>query len=124
MTDTPLTDQELVALRTAGYEPRGGGIEAGRILVHFQKDGELLRRTRTEWRAVIAELSRPATEDEIAFGKDAWVYCSQHCRPHQTGWCTVSPRDKVGLGVKTAEEAYTKCRTWGFGLYDDTHPSS
>lgn len=59
------------------------------------------------------------TEDELAFGKDAWVYCNQHMRAHQTGWCGVSPRDKVGLGVKTAQEAEAKCRAWGFELYVD-----
>lgn len=57
--------------------------------------------------------------DVAAFGADAWVYCNQHMRAHQTGWCTVSPRDKVGLGVKTAQEAYNKCRAWGFPLYAD-----
>ncbi len=60
-----------------------------------------------------------AVEDESAFGADAWVYCNQHMRPHQTGWCGVSPRDKVGLGVTTAEAALEKCRAWGFALYAD-----
>jgi hypothetical protein len=61
------------------------------------------------------------TEDEMAFGKDAWIYCSQHMRPHETGWCSVSPRDKVGLGVATAEDAYQKCRDWGFPLFRECH---
>lgn len=61
--------------------------------------------------------------DERAFGKDAWVYCNQHMKAHQTGWCSVSPRDKVGLGVTTAQEAYEKCRAWGFTLYSDLYPS-
>lgn len=65
------------------------------------------------------EETKESTEDEIAFGKDAWVYCSQHMRPHLTGWCSVSPRDKAGLGVETAEQAYEKCRAWGFELYSD-----
>jgi hypothetical protein len=59
------------------------------------------------------------TEDEQAFGVGAWVYCNQHMRAHQTGWCSVSPRDKVGLGVATGREAYDKCREWGFALYAD-----
>ena len=62
---------------------------------------------------------RAPTEDETAFGKDAWVYCSQHMRAHQTGWCSVSARDKVGLGVTAAQDAYDKCRAWGFALYED-----
>ena len=53
------------------------------------------------------------TEDEMVFGKDAWVYCNQHMKAHQTGWCTVSARDKVGLGVATAAEAPAcRCRCW------------
>lgn len=67
------------------------------------------------WRAIMNE----TTEDVAAFGKDAWVYCKQHMKAHQTGWCSVSPRDKVGLGVQTAQEAYDKCREWGFPLYVD-----
>ncbi len=61
----------------------------------------------------------PLTEDEIAFGKGAWVYCRQHVKPHQTGWCGVGPQDKVGLGVATVEQAYAKCRAWGFPLYGE-----
>lgn len=57
-------------------------------------------------------------EDEQVFGKDAWVYCRAHMRAHQTGWCGVSPREKVGLGVATAKEAQAKCREWGFELCD------
>jgi hypothetical protein len=64
------------------------------------------------------ENPRP-TEDEIAFGVSAWVYCSQHMRAHQTGWCGVAARDKVGLGVTTAADADAKCRAWGFALYAD-----
>lgn len=55
------------------------------------------------------------TEDEIVFGKDAWIYCRQHRKAHQTGWCGVGVRDKVGLGVKTAQEAQQKCWEWGLG---------
>lgn len=58
------------------------------------------------------------TEDEKAFGVDAWIYCNQHLKPHQTGWCSVAVRDKIGLGVKTASEAYSKCLDWGLELYE------
>ncbi len=37
--------------------------------------------------------------EELAFGKDAWVYCTQHMKPHLTGWCSVSNSDKLGLGI-------------------------
>lgn len=119
--DTPLTDEELSILRAAGYEPAGGGNINGDGVVYlrFRKDDEIVSSTRADWRLVIADLNAPPTEDVAAFGKDAWVYCNQHMRAHQTGWCSVAARDKVGLGVKTAEEAEVKCRAWGFELYAD-----
>lgn len=61
------------------------------------------------------------TEDEIAFGKGAWVYCNQHLNAHQTGWCTVSVRDKVGLGIfghENEKSALQKCKDWGFRLHN------
>ncbi len=69
-----------------------------------------------------ADVALRPTEDELVFGKDAWVYCNQHMRPHITGWCSVAVRDKVGLGavsVVSADAAYEKCREWGFALYTD-----
>jgi hypothetical protein len=59
------------------------------------------------------------TEDETVFGADAWVYCSQHVKPHQTGWCSVSVRDKIGLGVDNAQAAYEKCRAFGLKIYGE-----
>ena len=52
------------------------------------------------------------TEDEIVFGKDMMVYCSQHMGPHSTGWCTVAVSDKLGLGLKNTQyqESMQKCR--------------
>jgi hypothetical protein len=91
----------------------------GHAFLRFSKNGEQRTASRTEWRAVIAALQKPLTEDERAFGKNAWIYCNQHMRPHQTGWCGVSVRDKVGLGVDTAEAAYAKCREWGFPIYGE-----
>ena len=46
-----------------------------------------------------------------------FVYCSQHLRPHTTGWCTVSPNDKLGLFVDTLEEAYAKCKRLNLPCY-------
>lgn len=56
--DTPLTDQELAALRSAGYEPAGGGNIKGDGVTYlrFRKDGEIRTGTRAQWRAVIAGL--------------------------------------------------------------------
>jgi len=40
------------------------------------------------------------TEDLIL---GEWVYCAQHLRAHQSGWCTVGLEDKVGLGPFTGQ---------------------
>jgi len=63
--------------------------------------------------------AKPLTEDEAVFGVNAWVYCSQHMKVHQTGWCSVSARDKVGLGVATVHEGLDKCRELGLALHAD-----
>lgn len=120
MDDIALSNDEFAVLRSAGYTPAGGGNINGDgvIWLKFCNGDRQYTDTRAEWRRIIAELAKPPTEDEIAFGKDAWVYCRQHVRPHETGWCGVSPRDKVGLGVKTAEEAYEKCHSWGFEIFN------
>lgn len=62
-------------------------------------------------------LRRPPTEDEIAFGRNTWVYCSQHMRPHMTGWCTVENHNKARLEATTQEDAYEECRRRGYELY-------
>lgn len=59
------------------------------------------------------------TEDEKEFGADRWVYCKQHLRPHVTGWCTVSNKDKIALNAKTRDEAYAEARIRGLKIYDD-----
>lgn len=46
-----------------------------------------------------------------------WVYCSQHLNVHASGWCTVEPRDKLGLHVETEEEGIEKCKEIGLKLY-------
>ena len=56
--------------------------------------------------------------DVAAFGRGAWVYCRQHVKPHQTGWCSIPAYDKIGLGVTTAKEAYAKCEAWGLKIFD------
>lgn len=124
MNEAPLTDDERGILSEHGYTYCGGGVGENGAPPYFKfrkgNGGKIERHTRTEWREIIAAFTAP-TEDEIAFGKDSWVYCNQHMRAHQTGWCSVSPRDKVGLGVKTAQEALDKCRAWKFPLYADIY---
>jgi len=64
--------------------------------------------------------AKPLTEDEAVFGVNAWVWCQTHQNAHQTGWCGVVVRRKVGLGVATAREALAKCRELGLALYADS----
>lgn len=58
-------------------------------------------------------------EDAEFFGEDTWIYCDQHMRPHTTGWCTVSLRNKTALNSKTYEDAVIECRAKNFELYSD-----
>jgi hypothetical protein len=60
------------------------------------------------------------TEDEQTFGKNVWVYCSQHLRPHLTGWCTVGVKDKTLLTATGEHQAYDECRAAGFKLFTAT----
>lgn len=67
------------------------------------------------------------TEDAKVFGEDVIIYCGQHLNPHATGWCTVSLRDKVSLGIKfgpssksydeAMREAGDKCQRLGLKLF-------
>lgn len=43
------------------------------------------------------------TDDKVYGTK--FVYCTQHCRVHDTGWCTVPVVDKIALLSETLEEA-------------------
>lgn len=52
---------------------------------------------------------KPAGDEHMGL----WVYCKQHCRPHSTGWCTVSPEDKVPLKAQTQAEAYIEAKEMG-----------
>jgi len=66
-------------------------------------------------------IDMPLMDEELdvqAFGRDQWVYCRQHVKPHETGWCSVGVYDKIGLGVQTADEAYAKCEAWGLPIFD------
>lgn len=65
--------------------------------------------------------------DDVVFGVDQQIYCSQHLRPHNTGWCTVDVNYKVGLGIPTnsrnaLEKAADKCRMLGLRLDDEGEP--
>lgn len=62
------------------------------------------------------------TEDALVFGAGTWVYCRAHLRAHETGWCSVGNRDKIALGVSTADEAYQKCRDWGLPIHGELEP--
>ncbi len=56
-------------------------------------------------------------EDERLFGKNEWIYCGQHLRPHLTGWCTVPCTNKIGLKVDNEQEAYKKCKLLGLKIF-------
>lgn len=91
-----------------------------------------LRKARDEYQAekhelrerliaVVAFINSPVSDEQLdvaAFGRDAWVYCREHVKPHQAGWCSVAVYDKIGLGVATAKEAYAKCEAWGLKIHD------
>lgn len=64
-------------------------------------------------------LRKPPTEDQIAFGRNVWIYCDQHMRPHQTGWCSVGSHHKIKLDAVTQAEAYKECRRRGYDLYKE-----
>lgn len=57
------------------------------------------------------------TSDEEYFGKKVWIYCNQHMRPHLTGWCTVSNRNKVKLDAQDESSAYDECKLRDFKIY-------
>lgn len=46
-----------------------------------------------------------------------FVYCKQHCGVHSTGWCTVSPDQKVALESVTPFDAREEAKK--LGLDDD-----
>jgi hypothetical protein len=64
-------------------------------------------------------LRKPLTKDEIVFGRNRWVYCSQHLNPHSTGRCSVSIQDKILLDACDIVTAESECRHKGFKLYSD-----
>jgi hypothetical protein len=57
------------------------------------------------------------TSDEEYFGRNVWVYCNQHLRPHQTGWCSVHNRNKTKLDATTQAEAYAECEAKGLKIW-------
>lgn len=64
------------------------------------------------------------TEDEREFGSGVWVYCNQHLRPHQTGWCGVDNRNKTRLLATSYADAVVECRARGMRLYQDADGES
>jgi hypothetical protein len=45
-----------------------------------------------------------------------FVYCGQHLRPHDTGWCTAHVSNKIALKATTLEAAYDEVRTNGWTI--------
>lgn len=53
------------------------------------------------------------TDDKVYGTK--FVYCTQHRRVHETGWCTVNVVDKIALLSATLEDAKVEWelkKTW------------
>lgn len=46
-------------------------------------------------------------EDDKVYGTK-FVYCTQHCRVHETGWCTVPVVHKIPLLSETYQDAETE----------------
>lgn len=65
-------------------------------------------------------LKTPPTEDQIAFGRNSWVYCRQHLRPHKTGWCSVPNFNKTKLDATTDLNAHQECIRRGFYVYSSS----
>lgn len=47
-----------------------------------------------------------------------FVYCTQHLRVHSTGWCGVSPEDKLPLEAKDIADAIVEAKEKGY-VYPD-----
>lgn len=92
--------------------------EKRQYLKEYADEKAELRERLAHLSALLATPLADEQPDVAAFGRGAWVYCNQHLKPHLTGWCSVSVRDKIGLGVSTPEEAYAKCEAWGLKIFD------
>jgi len=57
--------------------------------------------------------------DTEVFGADTIVYCKSHMCAHHTGWCTVSPDDKIALSATDLDSAREECRIRDFELFED-----
>lgn len=55
-------------------------------------------------------------------GMGAWVYCTQHVRPHSTGWCTVAVADKRPLKAQTQDKAYEETVAIGWPIFNSPEP--
>jgi hypothetical protein len=82
-------------------------------------DDDYLAREKT----LIAQGVDPHGQVDTVLGV-AFVHCHAHCRPHRTGWCTVSVADKTPLAAATETEALAESRALGFWVYGDPRPCS
>lgn len=83
----------------------------------FGRFGSVMKRAAFEqYLDELAEVDKvtenAAFEDKV-LGK--YVYCIQHCRVHATGWCSVSPLDKIALIADNPEDAKNE---WEVRLYN------
>jgi hypothetical protein len=109
------------ALDEAGYESLGDEAESALTLLRKLKRSIKRNRLKHQGEASNERQEPQCTEDEVVYGEGAWVYCAQHMNAHPTGWCTVSVRDKLGLGIvghEKGKEAIEKCKAFGLELVD------
>jgi hypothetical protein len=60
--------------------------------------------------AAVADIPKSATAEPYENTNDKiygtkFVYCIQHCRVHETGWCLVAAVDKIALLSQTQKDA-------------------
>lgn len=72
------------------------------------------------------QVPAPKRDEEKKAGDEemgAWVYCTQHVRPHTTGWCTVGVRDKRPLKARNSEQAYKEVKDIGWPIFGHKEPA-
>jgi hypothetical protein len=52
--------------------------------------------------------------DDVRLGP--YVYCASHVGPHESGWCTVSLDNKIGLLASDYDEAFELVKHLGYPI--------
>ena len=89
--------------------------------LRYDRGTDHLERKQTLMNAITGQF-KTVNKNVDAFGQDdtvlgQFVYCSSHRRVHNTGWCTVSNMNKVGLDVGSLDEGEGVVKAAGFLLH-------